>query len=226
MIRAVAIFFALLSIIPVAGVSGQERPAGETSLAQELEGLAPEPRIAYLRHLLASRARDPEVHFQLGVAFQEGGELDSALYYYGRAVEIDSTLSKAYVNMGVLWDGRRRSDRALELFEKAIEIRPDDLLAHAHAAYLLIGRKDWEGAWKHLDRALAIDPLDPQPHFYFAIFFWECGMYRESLAEWERVVALSPGSPIALQAEKNIELIQRALTEAQAAREAVSPEKR
>ncbi len=183
-------------------------------LAKELEGLAPEPRIAYLRHLASSRPDDPEVFFQLGVAFHETGEGDSALHYYGRSLDLDPSLSKAYVNMGVLWDGRGGFERALELFDRAIEINPEDLLAHTHAALALLEHKRYEESWKYLDRALGIAPRDPQPRFILAIYFWECGMFREALAEWETVIELVPGTALAAQAEKNIALLQRALSEA------------
>ena len=79
------------------------------------------------------------------------------------------------------------------MFEKAVEANPSDLLAHAHAAYALFDAGEYEAAEAHLSKALAIDSLDPQPHFYLAIFFWESGMFRESLVEWEKVVRMRPG---------------------------------
>jgi cytochrome c-type biogenesis protein CcmH/NrfG len=60
-------------------------------------------------------------------------------------------------------------------------------------------------------KALAIDSLDPQPHYYLAIFFWESGMFRESLVEWEKVVSCAPGSDLAGKARENIAILQQAL---------------
>jgi tetratricopeptide (TPR) repeat protein len=212
MIRALILFMLLLPFPPAAALAGEE-PESSVPLSRQLEGLDPGPRIAYLRHLAASRPDDPEVFFQLGVAFHESGEEDSALHYYERSLDLDPSLSKVYVNMGVLWDGRRRPEKALGMFEKAVEINPGDLLAHTHAALVLVERKRYEEAWTHLERALAIDPRDPQPRFVLAICFWECGMLREAIAEWETVIELAPGTALAAQAETNIGLLQRALTE-------------
>ena len=192
--------------------SQTEETSGKSSLGKELEGLAPGPRIAYLEFLLRSRAGDPEVLFQLGVAFQEDSKPDSALFYYRKATEVAPNLSKAYVNMGVLLDDQRKPDEAIVMLERAATINPNDLLAHAHAAYMLLERGEHEAAWSHLSKALAIDSLNPQPHFYLAIFFWESGMYREALTEWETVVRLAPGSYLAAKAEENITLLQQALT--------------
>jgi Tfp pilus assembly protein PilF len=188
--------------------------AEQVSLSKELEGLEPGPRIAYLNHLLETRSDDPEVYFQLGVAFQDDEKPDSALVYYRKAVEHSPQMSKAYVNMGVLLDSQNRPREALQMFETAAKMNPRDVLAHAHAAAIMLDESDYENAWAHLEKALAIDSLNPQPHFYLAIFFWESGMLRESLVEWETVVSLAPGSYLAQKAEENITLIQRALTSA------------
>jgi len=186
-------------------------PSEPDSLGRVLEGLEPGPRIAYLTYLLGTRKDDPEICFQLGVAFHEEGRPDSALRYYAKAAALSPRLSKAYVNMGVIFDGQNRRGEALRMFEKAAEANPNDLLAHAHAAYALFDEGEYEAAEAHLSKAFAIDSLDPQPHFYLAIFFWESGMFRESLVEWEKVVACAPGSDLAEKAKENIAILQQAL---------------
>ena len=186
-------------------------PSQQDSLGLVLEGLAPEPRIAYLTYLLGTRTDDPDIYFHLGVAFHEGERLDSALFYYAKAAALSPLFSKAYVNMGVIFDGQGNRGEALRMFEKAIEVNPQDLLAHAHAAYALFDAAEYDAAEAHLSKALAIDSLDPQPHFYRAIFFWESGMFGESLAEWERVVACAPGSELAERAKENIAILQQVL---------------
>lgn len=200
--------------LSLAAFALEVEPEGEVPLSEELEGLSPEARIAYLRYLLSSRGQDAEVHFQLAVAFHESDEADSALYHYQTALSIDPGMFKAYVNMGVLLDDRRRPDLALAMLRRALEIEPDDKLANAHTAYVLLMQKDFETAWRHLSRALRADSNDAQSRFYLAIFFYECGIYREALVEWEKVLELSPGSPLAREAERNISMLQRALTEA------------
>jgi tetratricopeptide (TPR) repeat protein len=186
-------------------------PSKPDSLGQALEGLAPGPRIAYLTYLLGTRKDDPEIYFHLGVAFHEGERPDSALYYYAKAAALSPRFSKAYVNMGVIFDGQNRRGEALRMFEKAVEANPDDLLAHAHAAYALFDAGEYEAAEAHLSKAFAIDSLDAQPHFYLAIFFWESGMFGESLVEWEKVVVYAPGSDLAEKARENIAILQQAL---------------
>jgi tetratricopeptide (TPR) repeat protein len=200
----------IASMLPCAAAPAST-PEDQVPLGKALEGLAPGPRIAYLEYLIEKGTADPEVYFQLGVAFYDGEKPDSALAAYAKAVALDSALSKAYVNMGVILDSQRRPKEALSMYERAAAVNPRDVLAHAHAAYLLFENGEYEVAWPHLARALAVDSLDPQSHAYLAIFFWESGMYRESLVEWEHVARLAPGGPLAKKAEENITILQEAL---------------
>ncbi len=203
------------AIIALAGVIGvwacpaaQER---EIPLSQQIEGLGLEPRVAYLRYLLESGGRDPEVYFQLGVTFHENSQYDSAEVYYRSAIRADRKLSKAYVNLGVLYDEQGKLAEALAIFERALAVDPDDLLAFAHAGFIRFQIKDYETAWGYLRRAMEIDPGSPQAHFYLAIFFWESNMFREAMREWERVIDLEGEGYLAMKARENIVLLQKAL---------------
>jgi tetratricopeptide (TPR) repeat protein len=205
-----------LLIVVIAGFTHGARSqgadtSGEVPLRVQLEGLAPAPRIAYLRYLLGQGSEEAEVYFQLGVAFHESDLPDSAIRYYSRAAAESDEYSKAFVNIGVIYDEQGKSAQALEMFEKGMRVNPDDVLAHAHAAFTRFLFKDYTTAWEYLSRALEIDPDDPQAHFYLAIFFWESRMYREALVEWERVTALDTEGFLARKAQENIVLLQKAL---------------
>jgi tetratricopeptide (TPR) repeat protein len=193
---------------PDRGLPAEER---NVPLSEQLEGLAPGPRIAYLRHLLSTGRTDPDVFFQLGVAFHESATYDSALHYYAKAKEVDPGFTKAYVNMGVIYDESGQLLRALALFEGAAGIDSTDILAHSHAAFIRYQLEDYREAWSLLEQALRSGPDHPQPHFYLAIFFWENKIYREALREWEKVVDLDGDGYLAAKARENIIMLQNVL---------------
>jgi tetratricopeptide (TPR) repeat protein len=197
------------------GIGAQEiEMRDDPPLGVQLEGLAPEARIAYLGFLIRSGKDDAEIYFQLGVAFHESSEPDSAEYYYLQAIEASPDLSKAYVNLAVLYDDQGKKTEALGKFEEAIAINPEDLLALSHAALMNFQIKQHGRASDYISRAIATDPEHPQPHFYLAIFFWESGMYREAVREWQMVVDLDPDSRLAMRARENITLVQNAMRNA------------
>jgi len=199
-----------LALIPSSANAGEERQ-GQATLSEELSGLQPAPRIAYLRHLIKEGRDDAEVFFQMALAFHESSALDSAIAYYKETVKKDTRHFKAYVNLGVLYDDLGKPTEAEMYFHSAVSVKPDDVLANSHLAFILFQRKDYEMAWKHLSKALETGPRNPQPVFYLAIFFFESKMYREALVEWEKVVELDPGGYLASRARENIAMLQSAL---------------
>jgi len=186
-------------------------PAQEIPLAEQLEGLGPKPKIAYLRHLMENSGGGPELFFQIGLAFHESDMADSALYYYEKAVKADSGMFKAYVNMGVIHDNRGNVLPATKSYGKALQIKPGDVLANSHLALLLYEGKDYQRAMRHLDIALRNGPDNPQPHFYMAIFFWDSMMYREAIREWEKVIQLAESDYLAEKARQSIDMVRRAM---------------
>lgn len=203
------------SLLNNPGIGAQElEKTDDLPLSVQLEGLVPGARIAYIRFLLRSGKEDAETYFQLGIAFHESAEPDSAEYYYLQAIEVSPDLSKAYVNLAVLYDDQGKTTAALGKFEEAIAINPEDLLALSHAALMHFQIKHYSRASDYISRAIAVDPDHSQPHFYLAIFFWESGMYREAVREWQMVLDLDPGSQLAMRAGENITLIQNAMRNA------------
>jgi len=192
-------------------VAGAAHAQDEIPLADQLAGLEPAPRIAYLRHLIAEGRRDAEVYFQMAVAFHEQGTVDSALTYYDRTIGIDPMHFKSYVNRGVLLDDLGNTQSAIQSFSTAVAINPDDVLANAHLAFLLHQMGDHREAWRYLSHALEIDPGHPQTRFYLAIFFWDARIYREAMREWEAVIEAEPDGFLARKARDNIMLLQKAL---------------
>lgn len=191
-----------------AGRPGEEK---EITLAEELSGLPPEARIAYLNHLIRGGRNDSEVFFQLAVTYHGISKADSAISYYKKAIEKDGKNFKAYVNLGVLFDDQALSREAEKNFRLAVAINPDDVLANSHLALMIFQRKKYDEAWKYLSHALKMGPDNPQPRFYLAIFFWESRMYREAMAEWEKVVELDKGGYLAERARENIVMLQNVL---------------
>jgi tetratricopeptide (TPR) repeat protein len=203
----------LVTIFTYGTSTGQasDETADEMPLSQQLEGLGPQPRLAYLRHLLQGGRADAQVMFQTAVAFHELDLTDSALYYYDRAIAIDPKDFKSHVNKGVLFDAEGDYANAIKSFAMAATLNPDDVLAHAHLAFLLHQNGDHREAWGHLHAALELDPGHPQPHFYLAVFFWEARIFREAMREWETVMDLEPDGFLALKARDNIVMLQKAL---------------
>lgn len=180
-------------------------------LVEELEGLPPDARIAYLKHLVSQGRDEADVYFQIAISYHGTGRVDSAITYYDLTINRDPQHFKAFVNLGVLYDDQGNILEAEKNFRLAVSVNPDDVLANSHLAFMVFQRKDYRNAWRYLSSALTAGPDHPQPHFYLAIFFWENRMYREALVEWKTVTELDPESYLGKKARENIVMLQKAL---------------
>lgn len=71
-----------------------------------------------------------------GYKFQSLGDVDRALSFYQKAVEIDPTYAQAYNDIGVIFENQGQLDRAEKYYKKALEIDSDLMAAHTNLAFL------------------------------------------------------------------------------------------
>jgi tetratricopeptide (TPR) repeat protein len=75
---------------------------------------------------------------------QEAEEWESALQYFGKALEIEPNLTEAHNNLGVTLKGLGRLDEAVASYKQAIALKPDYAEAHGNLGNTLqeLGRLD------------------------------------------------------------------------------------
>ena len=86
-----------------------------------------------------------------GLEYQKIGDIDNALVFYQKAVEIDPQYSVVYNDLGVLFDAKGMIDRAEENYLKAIAIQPNFLSPYTNLAILYETKRDLNKAafyWK------------------------------------------------------------------------------
>lgn len=87
------------------------------------EGRYPE-FIQLLRMLLPSRPRDPVIHFNLGIALSDVGELPEAAQHLATALELEPELTNARVALGVCSARQGKWEEAARQLQLAIEQEP------------------------------------------------------------------------------------------------------
>jgi tetratricopeptide (TPR) repeat protein len=168
-----------------------------------------EKRVGYLHELRKQHSGVAEVSFHLANAHYTLSSFDSAEVYYREAIAIDSTLSKAYVNLSLALENQRRFGEAEKILHRALEINPNDVLALCHVGQRLYERGDYGKAIEHYNRALEVDPDNAQAHYNLGLAFADAKMFSEALLEWETVVKLGGGDELARTAAENVRLIRQ-----------------
>jgi tetratricopeptide (TPR) repeat protein len=208
-LAALALAVAFGSAAPWAGSSSANAKAGSSDeIKKKLEGLSPEEQIARLKELRERTPGDARVSFYLGNAFLTLARPDSAAAAYEEAVKLDSTYTKAYVNLGIALEDLKRFDEARRRYEQALSIDSTDVLARCHLGHYYHSRGDLQTAVEYYTRAIEIDPRSAQAHYNLGLAFADTRLFAEAMREWETVIKLSPKSELGRTAAENLRLIQ------------------
>jgi tetratricopeptide (TPR) repeat protein len=192
------------------------------SLSEQMVGMTDAQRLAFLRSRDTQQPGDATVAFQLGNTYYSLGTgslghddnlarayYDSAVGEYQRAVDMDSTYSKAYVNMGLAYEAAGKKPDARRVLQQAVAINPDDVLAHCHLGQLEQSYGNYSDAMKLYRRALELDPNSAQAHYNLGLAFAENRVFREAMIEWEKVMALDPNGELGRTASENVRMIKQ-----------------
>lgn len=140
--------------------------------------------------------------------FAERGQLDEALSYFQRALDIRSqmsghehynlSLANIHTNMGVALVHKDRVEEAVAHFQRALELQPNYPDAHYNLGVILGRRSDLDGAVAQFRTILSIAPNDPASNAALADVLARKGLFREAIAHYEIVLESDPNSVFAL----------------------------
>jgi len=198
----------ILAAIGAGACAPSHDARGGSDLSAIVDTMPPQRQLSYLEGLAAGGRSDAPLYFHIGNAYYAMEQLDSAVVYYGRAVEADSTNSKAWVNLGLAYDAQHQTDAARRSFEEALKVNAKDVLALCHLGFTYFSRGQVEEAIGYYQKALAIDPNSAQAHYNLGLAFADSKVFPEALREWQKVVELDPGGELGKTAAENVELIK------------------
>jgi tetratricopeptide (TPR) repeat protein len=217
---------AVWALVAAGAGCGREAPRVdvEPALSERLKAMPAAEQLATLRPLVRADTLDPDLAFYSGNAYyalgtgyppeQSGAAaayFDSAIAEYRRAIDADSTMSKAWVNMGLAMEAKGSHDDARTALQSAIAVNPRDVLAYCHLGYLEHQGGDLAEAIRLYRQALSIDANSAQAHYNLGLAFAETRVFKEALVEWETVMRLDPDGELGRTAADNVRIIKQYL---------------
>ncbi|MCK5633277.1 tetratricopeptide repeat protein, partial [bacterium] len=129
-------------------------------------------------------------HNDLGLAYFNKGNFDSALKHYNKAIELDGTNEEAYNNRGVVYTKRGLDDLALADYNKAISIRPKyaDVYNNRGVIYKRKGMLD--RALRDYIEALKYNMVYPDIFFNIAVIYEKKGRLDLAELNYNKVLSL------------------------------------
>jgi tetratricopeptide (TPR) repeat protein len=105
--------------------------------------------------------------FNLACELEDAGQVDRAIAWYRRALELDPGMADARLNLAKALAGRE-PEAAIRLYQQVLERQPDNAEVHASYAALLAQRGELQTAVSHCRRALELDAGNVVAHVHLA----------------------------------------------------------
>ena len=111
--------------------------------------------------------------------------LDTALYYFNRAIELDPTLPEAYEGRGSYYIHKAEKQKAIDDFNKSIRLSPSNPLAYLRLGITYFLSRDYVDALKNLRKA---DELTKSDAIQESIIITRWWVYI-SVGDYQKVMA-------------------------------------
>jgi len=138
--------------LPAAFAADEEPNAKRTRPPARVSAASQEALLArrMFTELLASGARNAEVHLKIAAVLERDADLSAALKHLLSAAAIEPSNAEVHERLGTLYRGRGEDDNAIRSFQRALECDPTLIGPHRNLAelYEQSGRK--RDALRHL----------------------------------------------------------------------------
>jgi len=145
-------------------------------------------------HAVAVTSGNYLAHVNLGMAYQERGDPDSALTHFQEAVRVRPGYPESLNALGAALLRRGQLDEALPLFEQAKRIRPSFGSAHSNAGIVLARRGQVGQAIVEFMEGIRLDPGNGEMHANLGLGLATQGRFDEAIQEYNKAIKLMPGS--------------------------------
>ena len=130
----------------------------------------------------------------LSNAFYNQGNVDDAIRFARKALEIEPQYGVAHYNLGNLYAGLGKYELAQSYFQQALRIYPNFADAHANLGQLLAERGDVESGITYFRRAIKLDPTVVRAHLNLGVALAKLGRPEEALGPLAEAARLAPHS--------------------------------
>jgi len=118
-----------------------------------------------------------------GYAAQASGDLDTAMSYYQKAVELDPAYAVAYNDLAIIYDSKGFKRKAQEYYLKCLQIDPYYKSAYSNLANLYEEQGDLESAAKYWKKRIEIGDVDDPWTLKAKERLQNIGMIREDIGQ-------------------------------------------
>jgi len=139
---------------------------------------------------------DSAEYISRGVSSLKNGQIEDAITYFNRAIDIDPGKAVAYAARGSAYFRLDKLDNALSDYNKAIEINPALEIAYQGRGSVYYRQGHPDNAISDYNRVIKINPGLVNAYADRGNIFQEQGKFDEAISDFSRVLELTPGDVI------------------------------
>jgi tetratricopeptide (TPR) repeat protein len=124
-------------------------------------------------------------HHGLGLAYDDKGMLDEAIFEYKKALTIKPNDAKAHNNLGAAYDKKGMFDEAIFEYKKALAIKPNYAEVHNNLGLTYENKGMFDEAIFEYKKALTIKPNDAKAHSNLGIVYRKKDRLDEAISEFK-----------------------------------------
>ena len=144
------------------------------------------------------KAQDTAGHnFEKGTACFFKGDYDSAIYYFNRAISLDTNKAESYNYRGLAYYNKKKYDAALVDYDSALIINPIYSGAYANRGNAYFKMNNARKALVDYDKSIALDSSNSLAFRYRGIIYLQKNKYDSAILDFTRVIQIEPDSSFA-----------------------------
>ena len=133
------------------------------------------------------------VHYNLGVALMNQGDLDEAMKHYAEALKINPKNAQSHLNMGFILMNRGDYDEGMMHYTAALKIYPRYFAVYNNLGNYMATRGYFDEAIKNYMEAIRIDPHRVKVYNNIGVVFYQKGDFKKAFEYYQKALSVSPG---------------------------------
>ena len=128
-----------------------------------------------------------------GASLEKSGKIEESIAAHERALEINSGLVQAHINLITLYGRTKQFEKAEQAYRAAIAINPDLPDIHYNFGVSLVGQERFSEAAQAFRRSLELNPYYAEAHHNFGVMIEREGRLDEAAAHYRKAIENKPG---------------------------------
>jgi tetratricopeptide (TPR) repeat protein len=158
-----------------------EKEPGNSQITNYLNSIA-DKKESTLK--VSSQSHNEQEYLQKGIASHKLGQIDEAIYWYQKTLEINPENTAVLSNIGAAFQTSGKLDEAVASYQKAITIKPDYADAYYNLGVVLKEQEKLDEAVASYQKAITIKPDYADAYYNLGNALQEQGKLNEAVASY------------------------------------------